>query len=232
VPLAAVSNLGEVENIVDGQEQALQAFGIVRQQPLAPSLDAAVPVLYEGEPDDRGYLVSKNTGERVLTSISLHLDFIRSRKKEYGPEFAQLIRISKWWKRMVTSANADFRFKSFMIELLWAHLADQGLELSDYPTAMECFFTYVVRTELAEQVAFADYVGAKDIPARGAAAIEVLDPVNAYNNVAVRYDDGGRVRIVDAAQEALSALGEARFATTKGRALDCWQSVLGPSFGA
>ena len=25
--------------------------------------------------------------------------------------------------------------------------------------------------------------------------------------------------------------GEARFATTKGRALDCWRSVLGPAFG-
>jgi len=47
----------------------------------------------------------------------------------------------------------------------------------------------------------------------------------------VRYEDRDRVRIVDAAQDALDALAEARFATTKGRALDCWRSVLGPSFG-
>ncbi len=30
------------------------------------------PVLYEGEPDDRGYLITRQ-GERVLTSVTLHL---------------------------------------------------------------------------------------------------------------------------------------------------------------
>jgi tRNA nucleotidyltransferase (CCA-adding enzyme) len=190
-----------------------------------------VPVLYEGEPDDRGYLVRKRTGDRVLTSVRLHLDFIRSRKKKYGPDFAQLIRLTKWWKRMVVNRDPDFRFKSFMIELLWAHLADGGLSLADYTDALEEFFTYVVNKELTEQVAFTDYTNPKDIPSRGQAAIEVLDPVNPDNNVAVRYDDRDRVRIVDAAQDALDALAEARFATTKGRALDCWRSVLGPSFG-
>jgi hypothetical protein len=191
-----------------------------------------VPVLYSGEPNDRGYLVRKHTGDSVLTSIPLHLEFIRSRKKEYGPDFAQLIRLSKWWKRMVANGDADFRFKSFLIELLWAHLADSSLALADYPTALERFFTYIVRTELEEQVAFTDYVAAKDIPSRSKDATEVLDPVNPDNNVASRYDDTDRVRIVDAAQDALSALGEARFATTKGQAVECWRSVLGPAFGS
>lgn len=190
-----------------------------------------VPVLYEGQPDDRGYLVRKWTGERILTSVSLHLEFIRSRKKKYGSDFAQLIRLTKWWKRVVVNADPEFRFKSFMIELLWAHLADGGLALQDYPAALERFFTHLVRTELREQVAFTDYVPASDIPPRSASAIEVLDPVNPDNNVARRYDERDRVRIADAAQDALSALGEARFATTKVRALDCWRSVLGPSFG-
>jgi tRNA nucleotidyltransferase (CCA-adding enzyme) len=190
-----------------------------------------VPVFYEGDPDDRGYLVRKHTGERVLTSINLHLEFIRSRKKKYGRDFAQLIRLSKWWKRTVVKGDADFRFKSFMIELLWAKLADRGLVLTDYTTALECFFTYIVRGELGDQVAFTDYIPASDIPARGPAAIEILDPVNPKNNVGCHYDHRDRMRMVDAAQDALSALGEARFASTKGRALECWQSVLGPSFG-
>jgi hypothetical protein len=158
------------------------------------------------------------------------LRFIRSRKSLYGPDFAQLIRLSKWWKRTRAISDSGFRFKSFMIELLWAHLADEGLALADYPTSLERFFTYIVRTELTDQVAFTDYNAASDIPSRSSAAIEVLDPVNLDNNVAVRYDHTDRTRIVDAAQEALSALGEARFATTKGRALDCWRSVMGPSF--
>lgn len=190
-----------------------------------------VPVLYEGEADDRGYLVRKRTGERILTSVRLHLDFIRSRKKKYGPDLAQLVRLSKWWKRTVVNGDPDFRFKSFLVELLWAHLADGGIALVDYPTALEEFFTYIVTTELAQQVAFTDYSQRKDIPARSAAPIEVLDPVNPDNNVAVRYNDSDRIRIVDAAQDALDALADARFATTKARGLEDWRSVLGPSFG-
>ena len=30
----------------------------------------------------------------------LHLRFIRERKSTYGPDFAQLIRLTKWWKRV------------------------------------------------------------------------------------------------------------------------------------
>jgi len=191
-----------------------------------------VPVLYEGEPDDRGYLVRKYTGDRVLTSVPLHVDFIRSRKQKYGRDFAQLIRISKWWKRTVIGHDAEFRFKSFMIELLWAHLADGGLELADYPTSLERFYTYIVRTGLTQQVAFTDYTSANSVRARSSAPIEVLDPVNPDNNVAARYSDADRIRIIETAHDALSALGEARFATTKGQAVDCWRCVLGPSFGS
>ena len=163
--------------------------------------------------------------------MPLHLDFIRSRKKRYGADFAQMIRITKWWKRMVANGDNDFRFKSFMIELLWAHLADEGVDLSDYPSALERFFTHTVKSELADRVAFTDYVAVKDLPARGTAAVEVLDPVNPANNVAVRYGDADRLRIIDAAQDALSAIGEARFATSKAHAIACWKVVLGPSFG-
>jgi hypothetical protein len=39
-----------------------------------------VPVQYCGDPDDRGYLFPFDGGEPVLTSIPLHLQFIRIRK--------------------------------------------------------------------------------------------------------------------------------------------------------
>ncbi|MFD0535229.1 nucleotidyltransferase [Actinomadura luteofluorescens] len=38
-----------------------------------------VPVLHTGEPDDRGYLVTSD-GIKVLTSVTLHLQFIQTRK--------------------------------------------------------------------------------------------------------------------------------------------------------
>lgn len=189
-----------------------------------------VPVLYEGEADDRGYLVRKHTGDRVLTSITLHLRFIQDRKATYGPNFAQLIRLTKWWKRMVTNRDEDFRFKSFMIELLWADLADRGFFLGDYPTALERFFANIVKTELEEQISFTDFYTAKQIPARSSAAVEVLDPVNTANNVAVLYGAADRARIVAAAHQALDAINEARFAPTKAREVECWQIIFGPTF--
>ena len=39
-----------------------------------------VPVKYKGDPDDRGYLFAFDGGDPVLTSIPLHLAFIRKRK--------------------------------------------------------------------------------------------------------------------------------------------------------
>ena len=60
--------------------------------------------------------------------------------------------------------------------------------------------------------------------------MEIFDPVNETNNVAAEYEDSHRNKIVSVAQDALEAISEARFATTKGRAIECWQDVLGPSF--
>src|SRR5207248_3002179 len=116
-----------------------------------------VPVLYEGDDNDCGYLVRKSTGQRVMTSVPRHLEFIRVRKKKYGDDFKQLIRLVKWWKNVEAKADAEFRFKSFMIELLWARHADSGLTLSDYHDALEEFFTYLVKTALSERIAFSDY---------------------------------------------------------------------------
>jgi hypothetical protein len=102
--------------------------------------------------------------------------------------------------------------------------------LSDYPEALEVFFTSIVKTELSERVAFTDYYAAWKLPGPTGNAIEVFDPVNPENNVAVNYTTEGRARIVSAAGRALDALGEARYATTKGDEVECWQDVLGPSF--
>lgn len=188
-----------------------------------------VPVLYEGDDDDVGFLIRRRDGKRVLTSIPLHLRFIRERKARYGQGYAELIRLTKWWKGVASGRDEDFRFKSFLIELLWAHLADGGLDLSDYTKALEGFFKYVVKTELSEQVAFSDFCTPEEIPSRSRAAIEVLDPVNATNNVAELYGGTDRDRIVSESHRALSAVSEARFAS-KGRAITCWQKVLGPTF--
>lgn len=189
-----------------------------------------VPVLYEGEDDDVGYLIAKDTGARVKTSVTQHLTFIRTRKEANPTDFAQLVRLSKWWIRRQKQLDPDFRFKSFMAELIWAHIADRGDDLSDYPAALETFFAYIVQTRLEERIAFSDFYPAGDLPAPTGAPIEVFDPVNPDNNVAAKYAAFDRQRMVDAAQDAFDAISEAAYAEKKGRAVDLWQVVLGPTF--
>lgn len=49
------------------------------------------PVLYEGGLQDRGYLVTQS-GDRVLTSVTLHLEFLNSRKAVAGSNYKEFIR--------------------------------------------------------------------------------------------------------------------------------------------
>lgn len=191
----------------------------------------AVPVIYKGEPDNVGYLINKNTGDRVLTSVSRHIEFIRRRKRAHPDDFAQVVRLVKWWvKQLKDRRGESFRFKSFIVELVLAHLSDRGQTFSDYPAALEAFFDYILDTGLEERIYFTDYYGAGKLPASDGAALEVFDPVNPENNVAARYSTVHRQAIVDAAEAAADALAEARYADTKGRAVERWQEILGSSF--
>src|ERR1017187_552476 len=189
-----------------------------------------VPVQYKGDPDDRGYLFAFDGGEPVLTSIPLHLAFIRKRKAAQNTHFAQVIRLVKWWVRLQKNKDEAFRLKSFMTEMIVSHLADSEMSMADYTVALEKVFGYIVKSRLKARIFFTDYYAASKLPGPTGKAMEIFDPVNETNNVAAIYDDTHRQKIVSAAQEALEAISEARFATTRGRAIECWQDVLGPSF--
>lgn len=189
-----------------------------------------VPVFYEGDPQDKGWLVSKKSGRLMLTSIPMHLAFTRKRKDAQPQHFAQVVRLLKWWAAEQKGADANFRFKSFMVELICAHLADGGQSMADYRVAMEAFFNYIVKTGLRTRIAFKDHYPASELPAILADPIQIFDPVNPKNNVASQYTENNRRLIVTAAQDALDALNEAHTAATKGHAVQMWQVVLGSSF--
>jgi hypothetical protein len=191
-----------------------------------------VPVLYEGEPHDVGYLVAKDSGDRLKTSVRQHLDFLRSRKRAHPIDLAQLIRFTKWWARQQRKRDGDFKCKSFMLELLWVHLADSGLRLDDYAAALEQFFMFIVNGGFDKQIAFTDFHPASDLPARGTAPLQVLDPVNFDNNVAKLYTPADRDRLVRAAGTAFDAISTAYFEPARGQAVELWQEVLGTSFKA
>lgn len=189
-----------------------------------------VPVFYEGDPKDRGLLVSQDDGSTLMTSIPMHLEFIHKRKAAQDKHYAQVVRLTKWWAAEQKAKDANFRFKSFMVELICAHLADNGQDFSDYRKGMEAFFNYIVSTGLKKRIAFKDYYHPTELPANSTGLVEIFDPVNAKNNVASQYTETNRKLIVDAAQNALNALNEAHTASTKADAVAMWRVVLGTSF--
>jgi len=188
-----------------------------------------VPVIYEGDPKDAGYLITKDTGDRVKTSVKLHLEFIRRRKEAHKTHFQQMVRLLKWWAAIQKRERENFRCKSFMIELVLAHLFDNGLDGTDYPVALFDVFGYIVRTGLKEQIIFTDNYKASAV-GECKDPVRIFDPVNSANNVACRYTEADRIALVGAAEDALDAIAYARRATTKGEATTEWQAIFGSGF--
>ena len=116
-----------------------------------------VPVQYKGDKDDRGYLFAVDGGKPVLTSIPLHLAFIRRRKAQQKDHFAQVIRLVKWWVRLQKNKDEGFKLKSFITELIISHLSDSGVSLADYTIALEKVFGYIVKSRLKTRISFTDY---------------------------------------------------------------------------
>jgi tRNA nucleotidyltransferase (CCA-adding enzyme) len=190
------------------------------------------PILYLGEPDWRGYLWDRSSGKKILTSIPLHLDFIRRRKQAQPTDFAQIVRFVKWWIRQHEVDTYGFTMRSFAVELILAKLCDQGVQFEDYHSGLERFFTYVQNTGLKERISFTDNYSSSQLPAAGSAVVEIFDPVNPENNVADDMTELTRRKLVELADKTLDALGYARTAQTKADALECWREVMGASFSA
>ena len=117
-----------------------------------------VPILYDGDPQWYGNLVSQDDGSFSKTSIPLHLEFARSANAPREALRAGGAAGEVLGKTHEAGARG-FRFKSFMIEMILANLCDDGLDFSDYPEALQHFFTYVARTDFREQIVFTDYYG-------------------------------------------------------------------------
>ena len=188
-----------------------------------------VPVLYAGNPEWRGNLVSQEDGSFLETSIPLHLEFTRKRKRKQETHFAQVVRLVKFWARRMKQERDGFRFKSFMIEMILAKLCDDGVDFSDYPEALQSFFTYIGRSNLRERIVFADHYPASDA-AKVKDPVQIFDPINCTNNVARLYTEAQADAIVEAALDAGDAIDAALAAPTKQLTVYYWQKVFGNAF--
>lgn len=188
-----------------------------------------VPILYNDDPLWFGNLVSQEDGSFLETSIPLHLEFIKKRKQAHVQDFSQVVRLVKFWAQREKREREGFRFKSFMIEMILSHLCDTGMDFSDYPEALQSFFTYIATSDMRELIVFGDYyppssVGPITTP------VKIVDPVNAKNSVASLYTTTHADMIVDAALDAGDAIDAALSAPTKQETLYYWQKVFGSTF--
>ncbi|KZN15907.1 MULTISPECIES: CBASS oligonucleotide cyclase [Pseudomonas] len=188
-----------------------------------------VPVLYSGLPEWRGNLISQDDGSFLETSIPLHLAFAKKRKQAQPTHYAQIVRLVKFWARLMKQERDGFRFKSFMIEMILAKLSDQGVDFSDYPEALQAFFTYIARSELREKIFFEDNYSASKVGVF-TDPVQIIDPVNPDNNVACLYTKQNVDAIIDAALDAGDAIDAALYAPTKQLTVGYWQQVFGSSF--
>lgn len=116
-----------------------------------------------------------------------------------------------------------------MIEMILSHLADQGTDFSDYPEALQAFFTYIARSNMRERIVFTDYYKLGTV-AVFAEPVQIVDPVNSSNNVSRLYTAAQADAIVDAALDAGDAIDAALAAPTKEDTVRHWQRVFGSSF--
>ncbi len=188
-----------------------------------------VPILYAGDPNWYGNLVSQEDGSLLETCIPRHLEFIRKRKSQHETDFAQVVRLIKYWVRNMKRQQQDFRCKSFIVELVLAQVADNGANLTDYPEALQAFFTYLARTDLRERIVFTDYYSANSVGVLKD-RVQIIDPVNAKNNVALLYTEDQTQKLLDAALDAGDAIDAALRAPTKQETVAYWQKVFGSTF--
>jgi tRNA nucleotidyltransferase (CCA-adding enzyme) len=188
-----------------------------------------VPILYDDDPQWYGNLVSQDDGSFLKTSIPLHLEFTKKRKDRQPDDFTQVVRLVKFWVRQIKRDREDFRFKSFMVEMILSHLCDQGLDFSDYPEALQHFFTYIARSNLRDRIVFDDYYKPLAVPV-SSDPVQIIDPVNSDNNVARLYTVAQADDIVEAALDAGDAIDAALAAPTKQETIYYWQKVFGSSF--
>jgi len=181
-----------------------------------------VPVIPIPEESGYGWQPSSTKGSSVKTSIQGQLDFIKNRR-DADARFKTLVRLLKNWR----NEHELDSLRSFIIELIVAHLYDQDGEAPSLESGLQRFFLYVAQSDLKVPIAFPELGKVTAFPKD---PVIILDPVNKHNNVAMRLTENERREIVMAGKTAWETIETASWKGTKGETLDLWKEIMGRSF--
>jgi tRNA nucleotidyltransferase (CCA-adding enzyme) len=177
-----------------------------------------VPVIEDPSRPGYGWQYDISDGTKVQTCAPCAIKFVRDRK-DVDPDFRTLVRMAKRWRNYAEL----FHLKSFVIELIMAHvLAKYGHE-GTVEERFRRFLWYVASSGLKERLQFPENtapIGDFSDP------VVILDPVSSLNNVASRITEAERLEIIAAAKESWEA---AHFASAEDD-YDAWKDIFGPGF--
>jgi tRNA nucleotidyltransferase (CCA-adding enzyme) len=181
-----------------------------------------VPIIpIPGQPG-YGWQPSSGQGQPVKTSVDGQLAFLKKRS-DVDTAYRTVVRLAKKWRN-----NKELEsLRSFLIELLLAHLQDIRGAVPCLEEGIQRFFLYVAQSKLLEPIAFPENGTVRKFPNN---LVVVLDPVNSTNNVALRLTDAERSEIVEEAERAWERITTASFCAGKGETIDHWKEVFGRSF--
>jgi hypothetical protein len=174
-----------------------------------------VPMLATGQADYQ--LLLKKDGSRRLTSVTKHTEFVRSRTRQSDAlagrvKFNECVRLLKWWRFVrIDAASSIEEVRTTLIELLCASAYDRlSVEATYTETLLKWFSWLAAVTAQRMRITFSDYPTIEPFnrEAQGNPLWQVIDPVNANNNVV--HSQWGNIELEEfaawfaAARDALS----------------------------
>jgi tRNA nucleotidyltransferase (CCA-adding enzyme) len=176
-----------------------------------------VPVIENPSKDGYGWQYDIQDGSRIETCAPCQVKFVRDRKN-IDPNFRTLVRLGKRWSR-----HAEIKLKSFMVELIMAHLLDENGKEGAIEQRFRDFLLYIADSGLKKLIKFPE--NGWLVPSFSDPVV-IIDPVNSNNNVASRITEAERVEIVQAAESAW----EAAYYASESDEEEVWKELFGARF--
>jgi hypothetical protein len=177
-----------------------------------------VPIVSLDDDANYGYQYSR-TGDRVKTSVKVHLEHFRSHSVK-DPFLAPTLRMAKRWRHWQELGG----IQSFHLELILTFLVVRD---GPAPTLEESFrrlFLFVIG-DLSASVAFD-----KSDASKFTHPVVIVDPANDDNNVAARIEQSERDELIQAARTAYETITWAQELPGKGETVAAWKEILGEGF--
>lgn len=158
-----------------------------------------------------------NSGE-FKTSVDKQLDFTKKIKSKCS-NFTSIVRILKSWRNY-----QELELSSFSLELAVANLIEEGrISGVSINQSIINFFEFFGNGNPVE-VYFSDAIGSQT-----GSAPWIADPTNNENN-SIRLSDSEWDEVVEEAECGFETISYAQTVQEKGKTLDLWKEVFGPSF--